>query len=446
MGGGVRKIRTQVGWVEKIIFIQGGGGGRLTLIKSTLSNLPTYFLSLFPLLASIASKIEKLQRDFLWSGIGDEFKFHLVGWDKVCTPLRVAGLGVHNVRLFNQALLGKWLWHYNYEKETLWRGVIDAKYGSARGGWYSNEGRGAYGVGLWKHIRKGWGVFARNTRLCMGNGQRISFWNDVWVGDTALKAAYPAIFSIAREKYAKVANLWGTTHDAQAWNINLTREAHDWEVTMLVEFFNLLHNISPDASTEDKLVWCPSRKGKFLVGSYYKTITASPLPNFPWKSVWRNKAPPKAAFFVWTAALGKILTIDNLRRHGLIMMDWCCMRKKSGETVDHLLLHCEFARDTWNYFFSRMGLAWTMPVRVSELLASWRGISGTTQIVAIWKMVPICILWCIWSERNNRHFEDRERSVEEFRGFLWKTLFLWAMALEFNGLSFHDFLVTFSTS
>ena len=35
-------------------------GGRVTLIKSTLSNLPTYFLSLFPILASVANRIEKL--------------------------------------------------------------------------------------------------------------------------------------------------------------------------------------------------------------------------------------------------------------------------------------------------------------------------------------------------------------------------------------------------
>jgi len=36
-------------------------GGRVTLIKSTLANLPTYFLSLFPLPASVGARIEKLQ-------------------------------------------------------------------------------------------------------------------------------------------------------------------------------------------------------------------------------------------------------------------------------------------------------------------------------------------------------------------------------------------------
>ena len=38
--------------------------GRLTLIKSTLSNLPTYLLSLFPIPADIAYCIEQLQRNF----------------------------------------------------------------------------------------------------------------------------------------------------------------------------------------------------------------------------------------------------------------------------------------------------------------------------------------------------------------------------------------------
>jgi hypothetical protein len=53
-------------------------GGRVTFIKSLLFNFPTYFLSLFLIPPSVASRIEKLHRDFLWGGIGEEFKYHLV--------------------------------------------------------------------------------------------------------------------------------------------------------------------------------------------------------------------------------------------------------------------------------------------------------------------------------------------------------------------------------
>jgi hypothetical protein len=105
-------------------------GARVTLIKSTLSNLLTYFLSLFSIPIRVANHFEKLQRDFLWGGIDEEFKYHLVRWDKVCSSIFEVGLGIRNLRTFNQALLGKWLWRYGYERDAWWRVVVDSKYGS----------------------------------------------------------------------------------------------------------------------------------------------------------------------------------------------------------------------------------------------------------------------------------------------------------------------------
>ncbi|XP_042992315.1 uncharacterized protein LOC122318775 [Carya illinoinensis] len=180
-----------------------------------------------------------------------------------------------------------------------------------------------------------------------------------------------------------VVDLRVISNGAQEWNISLIRDAHDWEVTGMVEFLSLLYNTVIDATSEDKIVWKPSRKGKFSVCSFYDTITMQQRHNFPWKNIWRSKAPKKDALFVWTAALGKILTMDNLRIRGIIITEWCCMCRKNGETVDHLLLHCEFARKIWNFFFSRMDIAWVMPGRMIELIASWRGIAGTPQIVAV---------------------------------------------------------------
>ena len=105
-------------------------GGKVTLLKSTLSTLPTYYLSLFPIPVDVANRIEKLQRDFLSGGIDESHKFNLVNWAQVCSPLKSGGLGVRNLRKFNQALLGKWLWRYGIETNHLWQQVIDIKYGN----------------------------------------------------------------------------------------------------------------------------------------------------------------------------------------------------------------------------------------------------------------------------------------------------------------------------
>ena len=72
-------------------------GGPLTLLKSILSGLPTYFMSLFQIPINVAKRIERLQRNFLWDGMGEEAKIHLVNWDRVCTPIDQDGLGVRNL-------------------------------------------------------------------------------------------------------------------------------------------------------------------------------------------------------------------------------------------------------------------------------------------------------------------------------------------------------------
>jgi len=99
--------------------------GKVTLIKSTLTNLPMYFMYLFPIPASMAKHIEKLQRDFLWGGLGVEFKYHLVSWSKVCSPISEGDLDIKNLIVFNRTLLGKWLWHFGLERvlvKSLWDG------------------------------------------------------------------------------------------------------------------------------------------------------------------------------------------------------------------------------------------------------------------------------------------------------------------------------------
>jgi hypothetical protein len=55
---------------------------------------------------------------------------------------------------------------------------------------------------------------------------------------------------------------------------------------------------------------------------------------------------------VWMATLGKILTLDNLYKRIIIVVEWCYMCKQSSEFVNHLLLHSEVARASWRDIYS----------------------------------------------------------------------------------------------
>jgi hypothetical protein len=122
---------------------------------------------------------------------------------------------------------------------------------------------------------------------------------------------------------------------------------------------------------DDRLVWNFSKRGLFEVKSYYGVLNRKDGPSFPWKSIWRVKTLARVALFVWIATLGKILTNDNLQKRNVVVIEWCCMYKKSGESIEHLLLHCEVGRDLWSYIISLFGVEWVMPRMVLELLTSW---------------------------------------------------------------------------
>ncbi|KAF5456010.1 hypothetical protein F2P56_025528 [Juglans regia] len=111
-----------------------------------------------------------------------------------------------------------------------------------------------------------------------------------------------------------VADLRVINQGSQEWNISLTRDAHDWEVTVLMEFLNLLYNIPVAVTMEDMMEWRHSRKGKFSIAicliflfvlSFLEGIFSFSLIPFPPCSCYANAVlqclaftPPLTAYFL----------------------------------------------------------------------------------------------------------------------------------------------------
>jgi hypothetical protein len=194
-----------------------------------------------------------------------------------------------------------------------------------------------------------------------------------------LLEVYPGLYSLASNKEASIADNFDSVSGSSQWNISFVRSLNDWEMDDLASLYNLLYSYNLGGGV-DKIWWVPNRKGKFEVKSFYFILNSSVSFPFPWKSIWRTKAPPRVAFFVWSATFGKILTLDNLRKRNIVLVNRCGMcKKKKEESIDHLLLHCESAQFLWNAFFSCFGLAWVMPRGVVDLLHCWW--SGGVRVV-----------------------------------------------------------------
>jgi hypothetical protein len=77
-----------------------------------------------------------------------------------------------------------------------------------------------------------------------------------------------------------------------------------------------------------------------------------------------------------------------------------------------------------------------------DLFACYKGQFGSIQNVVVWKMVLSFVMWCLWRERNDRCFEDCERTMVELKAFFFKTLYRWAAAFGIN-IAFIFFFICF---
>ena len=123
-------------------------------------------------------------------------------------------------------------------------------------------------------------------------------------------------------------------------------------------------------------------------------------------------------------------------------MDWCIMCRHCGKTVDYLLLHCEMAYRLLSFVFITFGLSWVTPSSIPDFLFGWWNWLGKHSS-QIWNLVPLCILWCIWKERNRWTFEDLDSSGDQMLASFSGTLFYWSWT---SGLTTSDSLPSFLSS
>ncbi|KAL4283563.1 hypothetical protein GQ457_16G029270 [Hibiscus cannabinus] len=413
-------------------------GGRLVLLKSVLSSLPIYYLSILQLPSSVYKKLQSLMSNFLWGSSSEKRKIHWMKWTDICCPKFLGGLGVIDPKFQNRALLGKWVWKFANEKDNLWQQIIRCKYNySVNSLLPIDPGQRRMSM-LWNGVIKSFfkddacgNVMRNNFMLQVGDGQSISFWSDIWLGDTPLKIKFPRIFALSRNKMGMIAEFGKKEEPGWNWNFQLRRQLYDWEISQWEDLMALLRSFRASNLNSDWVCWAGSSDGKYSVSSFGKFFSKQREGDFEWsRLVWRGIAPPKVEFFYWLVVQNRIPVKVELVKRGVSSITElsCPLCGNKFETAAHLLFNCDISWLIWMQFAAFWGLSLVLPENPISFLYAWEGARHDVSSDSIWHLIPFVIIWSIWLTRNEIVFEKKKVDVSQILYVAKSRLAFWFKA------------------
>ncbi len=171
-------------------------GGRLTLINSVLSSIPTYYMSSLQLPVTVIKAIDTTRKNCLCRGNNPSFtRKSLASWDRVCTPKEKGGLGVINLRVQNTALLLKHMVKFYNGADLPWVKLISQTYYDSKVP-HLMVNKGSF---WWRDITSLADIFRGVAKCEIRIGTTALFWNDLWNDDFKC-TSYPNIFAAAMYK------------------------------------------------------------------------------------------------------------------------------------------------------------------------------------------------------------------------------------------------------
>ncbi|XP_072999197.1 uncharacterized protein [Typha latifolia] len=155
-------------------------------------------------------------------------------------------------------------------------------------------------------------------------------------------------------------------HPAIPWELTVKDllVGRQWNLPLINDLFTheeaiLIGRINPNGSSRDKedtLIWKPTTKGNFTAKSAYSSLSngswqsSSSLTQakVTWKLIWQNKyCIPRVKLFVWKMMVGALLVRSVLHLKRREIDPTCPFCSSEPESIEHLLLTCNFARVVW---------------------------------------------------------------------------------------------------
>ena len=183
-------IKRIAGWRDRLLSY----AGRLVLLKACLASIPIYLLSIIKFPKWAIKMINSQMGHFLWNNFEDRHKYHLANWQLVARKKEEGGLGIPDLRSLNLALLASWIFRYHLHKNAIWVNIVDFKYNTTDPNIFCCPDLGS--SPFWKGVL--WAAQAAHmgVRWVVGNGRKVRFWEDQWVGNTSLAIMFWPLYVI----------------------------------------------------------------------------------------------------------------------------------------------------------------------------------------------------------------------------------------------------------
>lgn len=299
---------------------------------------------------------------------------------------------------------------------ALWRKVICSKYNLDSLSWFPSSKPNRLWSGVWRDItlvgkrdENLLGVYLTNTKIQLGEGTKVRFWLDVWVGEATLQREFPRIFRLCSQKSVVVVEVLQGHEASVAVNLELRRNVLSWEQVEWTALNDLLRQVELDPLRENSLSWEADPAGIFLVNSLYKCREArlGDARN-EFNLIWKNCAPSKVQSLGWLALWGRVKTAELLFSLGILPEFNDCLCKFCGEvpeSVDHFFVHCKMVWMVWCKVLSWWDIKWVVPASIKSLFIWWQGWKFKKVKKTLWDLFSFAVLWSIWKVRNDLTFQ-----------------------------------------
>ena len=135
---------------------------------------------------------------------------------------------------------------------------------------------------MWRDIHDGWESVSKHVALVVGDGTRILFWHDKWVGENTLKMLYSQFYVCSNDKDAYISDAlcYQEGGNDRFWNVRFYRDFHERELEAAFSFLEFIQSWIPTGVGSDTSHWCLNGNGKFDTRSYYNNIRGASTSNF----------------------------------------------------------------------------------------------------------------------------------------------------------------------